>query len=70
VEPRPRDRGRELYNVASNPTEEGNNIIEQEPELAVALEKQILAYLGSVDAEKPKVNRKNKKKQKGKQKGK
>ena len=43
---------RELYNVASNPVEQGNNCLDKHPEKATALETQLLNYLKSVDAEK------------------
>ncbi|MDF1823681.1 MAG: sulfatase-like hydrolase/transferase [Verrucomicrobiales bacterium] len=55
-------RERELYHVAGNPTEEGNNVIQANQEIATALEKELVAYLESVDAEKPKKNLRNRKK--------
>lgn len=42
---------RQLFNVASNPIEEGRDIASQEPARADALEKALLAYLKSVKAE-------------------
>ncbi|MEM9283082.1 MAG: sulfatase [Verrucomicrobiota bacterium] len=56
--------GRELYNVGSNPTEEGNEISSKNPEKADSLQRQLLVYLESVDAEKvppPKPKKKPKK---------
>lgn len=55
---------RELYEVATNPTEEGRNMIEALPDLAASLEDELVAFLDSVDAEKPTVNLRNKKKKK------
>ena len=45
---------RSLYRVDINPTEEGNDIAGDHSELVLSLEKQLLGYLDSVDAEKPK----------------
>ena len=52
----------ELYLVNANPTEEGNNIKGKNPQRAAALQKQLLDYLKSVDAEKPKPAGRRKKK--------
>lgn len=57
-------RSRELYDVAGSPVEEGKNLIEQQPDLAATLEGKLLSYLELVDAEKPIVNPKFKKKTK------
>ncbi len=57
-------RERELYDIASNPVEEGNDIIEKHSELAASLEDQLLIYLESVEAEKPSANPRLKKKKK------
>lgn len=57
-------RERELYNVAGKVTEEGNNIIQKKPELAASMERRLLAYLESVNAEKAQPNTKRKKKRK------
>jgi arylsulfatase A-like enzyme len=53
--------GRELYQVDANPTEEGFDIARKEPARADALQKQLLDYLVSVDAEKVKAAKKRKK---------
>ncbi|MEM8955107.1 MAG: sulfatase, partial [Verrucomicrobiota bacterium] len=45
---------RELYKVDPNPIEEGYNIADAHPETADLLQKQLLDYLESVDAETPK----------------
>ncbi|MEN8716812.1 MAG: sulfatase-like hydrolase/transferase [Verrucomicrobiales bacterium] len=54
---------RQLYLVGQNPIEEGNDELANHPEKAAALEKRLLAYLKSVDAEKA-VPRKPKKRKK------
>lgn len=45
---------RQLFKVDLNPTEEGNDLAADHPELVQSLEKKLLEYLTSVDAEKPK----------------
>jgi hypothetical protein len=54
--------GRELYDVGKNPIEEDNNLIDQNPEKAAALEKRLLEYLESVNAEKPAKKKRKKRK--------
>ncbi|MEM7147855.1 MAG: sulfatase-like hydrolase/transferase, partial [Verrucomicrobiota bacterium] len=55
---------RELYQVDPNPVEEGNNIADAHPETADLLQKQLLDYLESVDAETPSPPAPKKKKKK------
>jgi arylsulfatase A-like enzyme len=43
--------GRELYDVGTNPTEEGRNVIGKHANVAKQLETDLLAYLKSVNAE-------------------
>ena len=57
---------RELYRVDENPTEHGNDIAESNPDLVKKLEKTLLDYLDSVDAEKPKPRQPKKRNKKGK----
>lgn len=45
--------GRELYRVAPNPREEGNDIAEKEPAKADAMQKTLVDFLKSVNAEQP-----------------
>jgi arylsulfatase A len=52
----------ELYRVDANPTEEGNGLKKQNPRKAADLQKLLLNYLESVNAEKPKPRGKRKKK--------
>jgi len=56
----------ELYEVDSNPAEHGRNLATEDPNKAEALKKQLLGYLESVDAEKPKPR--NLKRRKGRRK--
>jgi len=56
----------ELYEVDSNPAEQGRNLATEDPNKAEALKKQLLGYLESVDAEKPKPR--NLKRRKGRRK--
>ena len=52
----------ELFLVDPNPTEEGHDLAAKNPEKTDALREQLLAYLESVDAEKPKPRAKKRKK--------
>ena len=42
-----------LYNLAANPTEEGNDLASEQPAAAEALKTELLSYLTSVGADKP-----------------
>lgn len=64
--PQGRIAATELYDVDPNPTEEGRNLAAENPGKVGALREQLLGYLGSVDAEKPKPR--NPKRNKGKRK--
>lgn len=57
---------RQLYRVDENPTEDGNDITDDNPELVKTLEGKLLGYLESVAAEKPKPRLSKKKKRKNK----
>lgn len=60
----------ELYLVDPNPTEQGHDLAKRNPKKANALQKQLLEYLESVDAEEPKPRVKKRKKGNRKTKGK
>ena len=53
--------GRELYRVSPNPREEGFDIAEKEPARADAMQKTLLDFLKSVNAETPKDKMKKRK---------
>jgi hypothetical protein len=44
----------ELYQVGTNPTEEGNDLASDQPSKADAMQTKLLRYLKSVDADEPK----------------
>lgn len=47
----------ELYELSANPTEEGRDLAAEEPNTARQLQKQLLGFLTSVNADKPKPKR-------------
>ncbi|MGB0578894.1 MAG: sulfatase-like hydrolase/transferase [Limisphaerales bacterium] len=64
--PQGKIKAAELYAVDPNPTVEGNNLADKNPKRVVALQKQLLQFLESVDAEKPKPSAPKKKRGKRK----
>ena len=52
--PQGKIKAAELYRVDPNPTEEGHDLAAQHPQKVAALQQQLIQFLESVDAEKPK----------------
>ena len=50
----------ELYDVGEDPTEEGRDLADTQPEQAEAMKSKLLAFLDSVSAETPQDNPKKK----------